>query len=182
MLSRAQRLGPSHFVVFVQTGKTWEVVQACCNKKDFLYLSLQRLNTANHITTVGKGDFLSPVPKGSGLFLSLFLRPVLPSGSQQTRGPKRETSLAWKGAILLLCSMSGLLAGGEGSAPSRGCARTTHSNYLDVHPSLAGNSGKLKLWGQVQRLRGHRSGTDRFAAAGTVNCQKVSEEQQREDA
>lgn len=63
MLSRAQRLGPSHFVVFVPTGKTWEVVQACCNKREFLYLSLQRLNTANHITTAGKEDYLSPVPK-----------------------------------------------------------------------------------------------------------------------
>lgn len=82
MLSRAQRLGPSHFVVFVQTGKTWEVVQACCNKREFLYLSLQRLNTANPITTAGKGDFLSPVPKGSGLLLCLLLLLVLPSGSQ----------------------------------------------------------------------------------------------------
>lgn len=71
MLSGAQWLGPSHFVVFVQTGKTWEVVQACCNKREILYLSLQRLNTASHITTAGRGDLLSPVPKGSGLLLSL---------------------------------------------------------------------------------------------------------------
>lgn len=113
MLSRAQRLGPSHFVVFVQTGKTWEVVQACCNKREFLYLSLQRLNTANHITTAGKGDCLSPVPKGSELFLSLLLQLALPSGSQQMKGPKQEISLAWKGAILLLHNVCSLLAGGE---------------------------------------------------------------------
>lgn len=96
MLSRAQWLGPSHFVVFVQTEKTWEVVQACCNKRDFLYLSFQRLNTANHITTAGKGDFLSPVPKGSGLFLSLLLWLVLAMAPSKQAGPRERCPLLKK--------------------------------------------------------------------------------------
>lgn len=136
MLSGAQWLGPSHFVVFVQTGKTWEVVQACCNKREILYLSLQRLNTASHITTAGRGDLLSPVPKGSGLLLSL----LSPSGSQQIWGPKRETSPCQEGAILLFCRVPSPLAVGEGPTLSWRHAHTTHSSYSDTHPFLAENS------------------------------------------
>lgn len=44
---------------------------AVTREREILYLSLQRLNTASHITTAGRGDLLSPVPKGSGLLLSL---------------------------------------------------------------------------------------------------------------
>lgn len=140
MLSRAQRLGPSHFVVFVQTGKTWEVVQASCNKREFLYLSLQRLNTANHITAAGRGDFLSPPPKVSGLLLSLFLWLVLPWLPANKRAEARDIPCPESSNPAPLQSTQPL-CWERGLSTSWGCAHTTHCNCLAAHSFLGGSSG-----------------------------------------
>lgn len=149
MLSGAQWLGPSHFVVFVQTGKTWEVVQACCNKTEILYLSLQRLNTTSHITTAGRGDLLSPVPKGSGLLLSL-LSQWLPANM----GAKvRDVPLSGRSNPAPLSCAQPTCCGRGTNTFLETC--THHAQQLFGYTSLPDwKLMKCRLWNHVRRLWG----------------------------
>lgn len=144
------------------------MVQACCNKREVLYLSLQRLNTTSHITTAGRGDLLSPVPKGSGLLLCL-LSQWLPG---KHGGAKQETDVPLSGRsnpAPLPCAQPTCCERGTNTFLET-C--THHAQQLFGYTSLLDwKLRKLRLWDHVRRLWGCWSGTDCFAPAGVVHYQ-----------